>query len=221
MNKKIQILTMLCFMLIIGNVQAATGAGIQSSYEEAMLPQEQTMKSQVWGLSPQLGLFSFTERNDNYTSRFAVGLGYDLNLAPAFWEKSNLFFVGLKTGFLYSHLGGEGSNMLGNNGPDFNQQGANLLSIPIDLKVGYHLTDSFRLSARTGGNVIYRSIAKSIDLGPGSNSSEELWKIYPNAGLDAEFQVNKNLSLVASPDMTFTTGKNIFVATIGATIMGY
>ena len=219
MKRKMKLLTLMFCVPLFSNAYA--GMGAQASYEEARLPQEQTLKSQVWGLSPQLGLFSYTERDDNYTSRMAVGLGYDLNLAPSFWEKSNLFFVGLKTGFLYSHIGAEDANLFGNEGINPNQQGANLLSIPIDLKVGYNVTDSFRLSARTGGNIIYRSIANSMDLGAGSDSSEELWKIYPNAGLDAEFQVNKNLSLVASPDMTFTTGRNIFVATIGATIMGY
>ena len=219
MKNKIKILTLMLCMPALGNAYAATGT--QASYEEAKLPQAETMKSQVWGLTPQIGFFSYTDRSDNYTSRMAIGLGYDINFAPALWEKSNLFFTGIKTGFLYTHVGSDSANLFGNNGADASQQGANVLTIPIDLKVGYNLSDSFRLSFCTGGNLIYRSIAKSMDLGPGSDSSDELWKIYPNAGLNAELQVNKNLSLGAHPDMTFTPGRNIFVATIGATIMGY
>jgi hypothetical protein len=219
MKNKIKLMTFLLYLPAFASAAPTTGS--HASYEEVKLPHEETMKSQVWGLSPQIGFFSYTDTSNNYTSRMAVGLGYDLNLAPSFWEKSNLFFTGIATGFLYSHVGSNDANLFGNNGINPSEQGANVLTIPIDLKVGYNVSDSFRLSFRSGGNLIYRSIAKSIDLGPGSNSSDELWKIYPNAGLDAEIQVNKNFSLAARPDMTFTPGRNIFIATVGATIMGY
>jgi len=219
MNSKLKILA------VLASVQLSTAAfaqqGMHASYEEAKIPQKQTMKEQVWGLSPQMGLFSYTDRDNQYTSRGAIGIGFDLNASPALWAKSNLFYLGFSTGFLYSHIGSTDSNIFGNNGSNIETEGANLLSIPLDLKFGYNVSDSFRLSARGGGNLIYRSIAKSMDLGAGSGSSDELWKIYPNAGLDAEYQVSENLSLVARPDITFTPGKNIFVATIGATFMGY
>jgi hypothetical protein len=219
MNSKIKILAVLACVQI--STTAFAQKEMHASYEEAKIPQKQTMKEQVWGLSPQLGLFSYTDRDGQYTSRGAVGIGFDVNASSSFWEKSNLFYLGFSTGFLYSHIGSTDSNVFGNNGSSVDTEGANLLSIPMDLKFGYNLSDSFRLSARTGGNLIYRSIAKSMDLGAGSGSSDELWKIYPNAGIDAEYQVSENLSLVARPDITFTSGKNIFVATVGATFMGY
>jgi hypothetical protein len=203
------------------SVAAHAQTGAHASFEEAVIPQKKTMKEQVWGLSPQMGLFTYDERNGQATSRGAAGLSFDFNASSLFWEKSNLFYVGVNSGFLYSHIGSADANFFGNNGASLETEGANLLSIPVDLKVGYNVSDWFRLSARGGGNILYRSIAKSMDLGAGSESSDELWKVYPNAGLDAEFQLTDNLSIMARPDVTFTTGKNIFVATIGATFMGY
>jgi hypothetical protein len=206
-------------------MQASTMAiaqkAMQTSYEEAVIPEKHTMKEQLWGLSPQIGLMTYEEKNNQSTSRAAAGLAFDWNLSSSFWEKSNLFYVGMSTGFIYSHIGSSDANFFGNNSPNLDSEGANYLSVPVELKFGYNLSDSFRLSARGGGNVIYRSIAKSMDLGAGSESSDELWKVYPNAGLDAEYQITHNVSLVARPDLTFTPGKNIFVATIGATFMGY
>jgi hypothetical protein len=219
MNTTLKLLTVIMAMQISTQVFAQTG--MQRSVEEAKIPESQTMKEQLWGLSPQIGLLTYEERNNQATSRAAAGLAFDWNLSSSFWEKSNLFYVGLSTGFIYSHIGSADSNFFGNEAPALETEGANFLSVPVELKFGYNVSDSFRLSARGGGNIIYRSIAKSMDLGAGSDSAADLWKVYPNAGLDAEYQISENISLVARPDLTFTSGKNIFVATIGATLMGY
>jgi hypothetical protein len=219
MKGTIKIITVLASLQLSAAAYAQQGA--HASYEEAKIPQKKTMKEQVWGLSPQIGFFNYKQQNNEYTSRAAVGMNFDFNASPSFWEKSNLFYLGASMGFLYSHIGSLDANFFGNNGSIAETEGANLLSVPVELKFGYNLSDSFRLSARGGGNILYRSIAKSMDLGAGSDSSAELWKVYPNAGLDAEFQVSDNVSIMARPDITFTTGKNIFVATIGATFMGY
>ena len=214
-------------LALAASLQLMPSAFAQTSVEQGRdLMVEQTMKTQVWGLTPQIGQVSYNDPTGTYSSRATIGLGFDLNIATLAYptgdkntdNRADNFYYGINTGVLYSHTGYADSNFFGTS--NSSSTGSNLVMIPADVKIGYNLTDSFRLTAQGGGNIIYRSAANSIDMGDGSASPDSLWKIYPNVGISAELQVGKNVSLIAHPDMTFTNGNNLFVATIGATIMG-
>ena len=45
--------------------------------------------------------------------------------------------------------------------------------------------------------------------------------LYPNVGMEGEFKVGRNMSIMARPDLTITPGKNLFVAVVGATFLGF
>ena len=182
--------------------------------------QGETLRDQRWGLTSQLGGLAYTDNTGSAAGRFTLGIGFDWNVQPLLRsEAPREQYVGISSGFLYSHPGAADSDFLGTG--TASGSNSNLFMIPIDLKLGYAMTDSFRFSVRGGGNLIYRSNAAATDLGPGSNSSSELWKIYPNVGVDADFQLTKNLNLTIRPDVTMTPGNDLYVATIGATYVGF
>lgn len=88
----------------------------------------------------------------------------------------------------------------------------------MDLKVGYHLTDRVRVSVHGGGNVTYRSVASSANFGESSTGSDSNWTLFPNAGADLEIGLTRQISLAARPDITFTTGQEVYMGTLGVTI---
>ena len=179
------------------------------------------LKKEVIGIKPQVGIVSFKDQQGDTTSRMAGGLLMEGNLAPVFnkdWAET--MYLGLSTGLIYSHLGEPTSNFVGTN-PDISTGagGANLLLIPANVKVGYNFTDSFRLSAHGGGNVVYRSVANSLFLGSGSSGgTSSVWRIFPNVGADAEFGLGKNVSLMVRPDFTLTPGDAFFTGTLAVGI---
>jgi hypothetical protein len=163
---------------------------------------------------------AYTDNQGDATSRIAIGAALDWNLNPLIRPDSPTNqYLGLASGFLYSHPGASDSNFLG--GSESSGSASDFLFIPLDLKLGYDFTDSFRLSVRGGGNLIYRSTASVSDLGAGSTDNAELWKLYPNIGIDADIQLSENFSLTIRPDITLTPGNDLYVATIGATYVGF
>jgi hypothetical protein len=172
----------------------------------------------VVAFQPQVGAMAIKDSFGNNTSRGALGLTADMNLASAISKDLGHFFIGPATGAIYSHIGSPGSNFVGTS-PDNPgvSDGANLLLLPANLKLGYALTDNFRISARGGGNVIYRSVGNSLNLGSSSAAlgSDSGWRIFPNVGGDVEIGFGQNVSLMLRPDVTFTPGDNIYTGTIG------
>ena len=181
---------------------------------------EETLYDQRWGLTPSLGIIGYTDQSGAATSRGTIGVGFDWNAESMIRsEAPRNQYLGVSTGFYYAHPGASDANFFGSSastGAD-----SNLFLIPVDLKLGYAINDQVRLSVRGGGNVIYRSNASVTDLGVGSSGSSDLWKVYPNVGVDADIALSKNLILTLRPDLTLTPGNDLYVATVGATYVGF
>ena len=177
------------------------------------------LQDEVWAFRPQLGALVFDSPQDNSTqSRAMVGFTFDINLAKAsLGSQPTRFFAGPSFGLLYSHVGtgkadffGSGAQSQGNF-----KGGGNVAILPVNLKIGFNVTDTFRISARTGGNLIYRSAANVVNLGTKSNTDSALWRIYPNAGGDFEVGLSRKVSLMIRPDLTITPEKDLFTGTLG------
>ena len=217
MNRKINLGVVLLVLVALRSISVAqmpehSSLGMKETQEE------QTMMDETLGISPQLGAISYIGKNGETDGRQLLGLGLNLNFASLFKNNVRDYYFGISTGSFYSHLGSTSSGFFGSN-DDQGSGGANLIVIPADVKIGYNFTDSFRASLHGGGNLIYRSIANSASLGDGSLGDNSLWKMYPNLGADFEFQLGKMVSLIARPDLTIAPDQNLFIGTLGATIM--
>jgi hypothetical protein len=201
------------------NTTTSAPLGTGTSYGVNTYAPEQTLRSETFSFAPQFGVVTFTDATGETDSRSTVGLGLNFNMIPSSPENPKNIYLGLSTGAFYSHLGGPGSNFWGSNDNSGYNQGANLVLIPANLKLGYNISDSFRASLHGGGNVIYRSAPEAAILGSGADVNTNSWAILPNAGLDLEWQVGSNVAIIARPDVTIAPGNNMFVGTLGATIM--
>jgi hypothetical protein len=171
-------------------------------------------------LQPQVGVIGLTDAQGSGTARAALGLTADLNFARSLGQDSGRFFVGPSTGVIYSHLDSPDSNFWGSNsGNDFSRD-ANLLLIPLDLKLGYALTPSIRVAVRGGGNLLYRSVGNSLSLGDSTAvlGRDSGWRIFPNVGGDLEIGLTRDISLMLRPDATLTPGDDFYTGTMGLTI---
>jgi hypothetical protein len=212
------IFALLVFGLISGTSFAQKRG--QAVISEGMEYKEHTLKDQKWGITPQMGVLVYEDGSGSATSRATVGAAFDLNLTEAILGEDSMgTYVGLSLSGLYSHPGSSDANFFGSGANPGG--GANLIQIPLDAKLGGHLTDSIRFTVRGGGNLVHRSDASSINLGAASEGTDSLWKIYPNVGLEGEFKVSSNISIMARPDLTITPGRNLFVAMVGATFLGF
>jgi hypothetical protein len=181
--------------------------------EQGLLPSENI------GIKPQIGLMLFSDQFTDSAARATYGFTADWNAASRINPAWTRHFFGPSLGFFYSHLGSPTSNFFGSNpSTNYGTGGANTLLFPVNLKIGYDVTDKIRVSAHGGGNVIYRSVASSMFLGDSSAVPGSVWRIFPNFGLDGEFSVDKNLAVIVRPDLTLTPGDEIFTATVGINV---
>ncbi len=217
-NKKL--LSFLAALPLLASA-AANAAGPDTSTSQMEEPKlgVTVLQDEVWAFRPQLGALVFDSPQDNSTqSRAMVGFTFDINLAKAsLGSQPTRFFAGPSFGLLYSHVGtgkadffGSGAQSQGNF-----KGGGNVAILPVNLKIGFNVTDTFRISARTGGNLIYRSAANVVNLGAKSNTDSALWRIYPNAGGDFEVGLSRKVSLMIRPDLTITPEKDLFTGTLG------
>lgn len=206
---------LLIFVVAVNFAQAQSPTFTTSAVKDE---DEKTMRDETIGIIPQVGAISYTDKNGSKDGRHLAGLGIDFNFASFYKNVMRDYYLGISTGAFYSHVGAAGSDFFGSN-DDQGDGGANILMIPMDAKIGYNFTESFRGSVHGGGNLIYRSRANSAKLGSGSDGTGELWSVYPNVGADFEFQVGRSVSLIARPDLTIAPDQNLFMATVGATIM--
>jgi len=177
------------------------------------------MMDEVVGIKPQLGVVGFTEPDTgDDTVRAAGGIGMEFNLSHMVAGGNRAVsplrhsYIGISTGALYSHLGRSGADFFGyNTGPD---AGSNLVIIPANLKLAYNFSDSVRIGAHGGGNVLYRSITNTINTGDQAAGGDDSWNFYPNAGLDLEFGLGRNVALLIRPDWTFTPADDIASGTL-------
>lgn len=174
------------------------------------------LRNEVVGIKPEVGVLAFKDQFGSNTSRGAVGLDIDYNVTKSFISGPTNFYIGPQTGLIYSHQGSLSSNFLGTN-PDatVTDPGANVFIIPANLKVGYNFSDALRIAAHGGGNVVYRSIASSLNLGESSAQSGSAWKLFPNVGADVELGLAKNVALLLRPDWTISPQDTFFTGMLG------
>lgn len=197
-----------------------TSVGVGLSKQQAEHFKSGLIRDEVAGATPQFGLIAFEDPLGNTTSRLAAGFTADLNAVPLVDNTWKEYFAGFTTGLIYSHLGSASSNFFGADADfGFTPAGANLVVIPTDLKVGYHTDNNARYSLHAGGNVVYRSVGSSIDLGSSSTTSDSVWRIFPNVGAAFEYGFGGNVVLAIRPDFTFTPGNTLFTGTMGLGIL--
>lgn len=173
------------------------------------------LRDEVVGIRPEVGILAFKDSLGNNTSRLAAGLEVEWNAISLMNNKDlKSWFIGPTTGLVYSHLGAPTSNFFGTNPSVVTDAGSNFLFIPANLKVGYTFGDNFRVAAHGGGNVTYRSVASSLNLGASSVEAGSVWKMFPNVGADVEFGLGKNIALALRPDLTITPGDDFFAGTL-------
>ncbi len=184
------------------------------STAEAEVRQPMTLRNEVFSLRPNAGAIVYHDTTNATTTRAIYGLTADWNFAGAFTDNSSAF-AGISSGGLFSHLGSATSDFWGSSPSSVvNSPGANLVIIPANLKIGYNISDAVRLSARGGGNVMYRSEGVSMNVGSSTATTGKIWRIYPNVGGDLDVGLTRGLTLGLRPDYTFTPGGNVFVGTL-------
>ncbi len=184
------------------------------------------LEREIVGIKPQVGALVFTDtQGGNETStRAAYGLTVDMNAFSTFAPDNDMlrnWYLGPSTGFIYSHLGAGNSDFFGFNAEGSSgSAGANFFYVPLNLKLGYTVAENYRLAVHGGGNVVYRSVANSMNLSddlsdqlPGSDTS-----IYPNVGADLEVGLGSTAALMLRPDVTITPGDDIFTGTLALNI---
>jgi hypothetical protein len=192
----------------------------QSIVTDTTTYKDTSIRDETLGVSPQVGVLSYTNPNGAYSARAFAGITGSFNFVPLTASpEARLWYVGVTTGVLFSHNGSSSSNFFGSNPSVSATDNSNILYIPADLKIGYNFGETFRLSAHGGGNIIYRSSSGSVNLGAGSTGDDSLWKIYPNVGGDLEWQVSKRVSILVRPDVTITPASDTLSATVGATFV--
>lgn len=182
----------------------------QVSEREAGEPEKRGLGTERFGTKIHLGAVNYDNLSGGSESRWMAGLLFEWNWASTFNPNRSRWYFGPVTGAMYSFTGGPDASFWGSG--DGN---GNLLIIPTDLKIGYAFSDYFRFAVHGGGNVIYRSRASTISLGsnPLEVSGDE-WDYFPNIGGDIEIGLGKSVALMLRPDLTFTSGDDIFTGTI-------
>lgn len=177
------------------------------------------LKDEKIGIKPQLGVLAYTDQAGENTARAAYGFTLDANIAKMIDNSWNKTYLGITTGFLFSHLGAPGSNIMGAD-PSNNQgtAGANMFLIPANLKAAYNVYDNFRVGLHGGGNVVYRSIASVSNFGDSSSLPGSVWRLFPNVGADFELELSEHAALMLRPDWTLTPGTNFFMGTLALSI---
>jgi hypothetical protein len=172
--------------------------------------------SELMSIKPEVGVMRYSNTVDGGTdTRGAAGLDIEFNLARLM-SAGSAIYTGIQTGVVYSHLGAAGAGFFGSSSnTQSTDPGANLLLIPANLKVGWNATDRMRISAHGGGNLIYRSVANSADLGSSSGGGGSVWRILPNVGGDLDLGIAPGVSLMLRPDVTLTNGSSLFTGTLG------
>lgn len=179
------------------------------------------LERETVGMKPQAGVLVFEDALGNDSSRFALGFTLDWNAANAISRNLENWFIGPSTGFIYSHLGSPGSNFFGADSetPGAGPAGSNFFYVPVNLKAGYTFNNNFRVALHGGGNITYRSVANSLNLGADTSVGTGTdTTIYPNVGADFEFGLGKNSALMIRPDLTITPGDEIFTGTAAVAI---
>lgn len=191
------------------------------------------MKDEIVGIKPQTGVMAFNgDTLGDSDSRIIYGLTADWNLVSTIFpedESMKSWFVGPSTGVLYSNLGGPGSDFFAST--DNPGDGASVLVIPANLKVGYNVGRDVRLSAHGGANFVYRDKVGTAGTTPEGGAALRLGAtdsapgesdttIFPNVGADFEFSLGSGIGLLLRPDATLVKDDtDLYTGTIGLNIL--
>ena len=178
-----------------------------------------SLTDETVGIKPEIGILNFHDSQGQNATRGAIGIHYDFNMSNLLSSLGgNRIYFGPSVGALYSHLGASGASFFGSS-PSVNDgtSGGILVEFPLDMKLGYDVTDNLRISAHGGGTLLYRSVADSMQI-DNSTSTSSNWKIYPAVGGDVEFGVAKNVAIDLRPDVTLTPINTLFTGAIGVGI---
>lgn len=182
--------------------------------------------NQTFAMGPQLGFVTYTDNQGDKSTRGTVGVGLEWNLAPLFesaengWAYPADYYLGVQTGAYLSRVGGGNADFFGGSSSGSGFEDATLITIPLNAKIGYNFMENARASIHGGGNLFYRSSAGAVRLGEnGPVGDSAAWNVYPNVGADLEVQVSEPLSILARPDLTITSGENLFVGTLAANFL--
>ncbi|MGZ3688199.1 MAG: hypothetical protein ACXWP5_10625 [Bdellovibrionota bacterium] len=197
----------------VANVTQATGESVDSK--------NNLLEREIVGILPQIGLVGYQDPTiGSFQYRAIYGFTADVDLLPAINPNLGQFFIGPTVGFLYSHLGDPGGGLFGSTvgTVQAGQGGANLLILPVDLKVGYNMTNWARLSAHGGGNVMYQSNTGAMNVSSNSPAApSSTWSMFPNIGADLEFGMGRTV-LAIRPDFTLTPENDVYSTTIALMI---
>lgn len=177
------------------------------------------LQDEKYSIKPLVGAIAYRDVQGSNTGRAAAGLTMDMNAITLIEKGATQWYVGPAIGAIFSHMGEPTSNFFGADATqNANQGNANILIMPANLKAGYAFTDYYRIGVHGGGNVIYRSVANSMNLGEGSESSGTLWKVYPSVGGDLDIALGKSVAITLRPDWTLTPADDLFTGSLGVGI---
>jgi hypothetical protein len=191
-----------------------------SLFALALLTGGQALAQNLLAIQPQAGLLAFTDLQGNFTTRGAAGMSLELNATPWLWSDTTEGYLGFFTGAIGTHLGSTSAGFFGTTTPNaaITDPTANLVIIPLNLKLGADLGRAARVSVHLGANLIYRSVGNSIDLGSSSVTSDSVWQIFPDIGADLQLAIWDRFSLLARPEITLTAGDTLFSGMLGFSV---
>jgi hypothetical protein len=213
--RKIETLVLALALTTAPAVWADQAEGPNLSVHEGKTLFSDSLKDEVVGISPQVGMVSYADSSGAYRSRAAAGLLADFNAIPLVAPELKDYFAGVTLGGFYSHTGSNASNFFGSVSDDASG-GSNLVVLPMDVKLGYNVTDKLRVSVHGGGNLTYRSVAEAASFGSNSTGTSNAWSFLPNTGADIEVALTNQISVAARPDVSFAPGgTSLFMGTLG------
>lgn len=164
--------------------------------------------NEMLGIKPAVGVNTYNDDAGGRSSRLSYGIATELNLASPIGIDFTRWFVGPQTGFTFSHLGRADGNFVGASGAGADA-GANLVVIPVNLKLAVAPVKWLRTGVHGGANVLYRSIASAIRI----DETDLNWRLVPNVGADFDFAISKAVALSIRPDWTLSSTQSMYSAT--------
>lgn len=177
------------------------------------------LQNEAVAFQPQFGMINYRDTLGNVGNRATYGMTFDSNLAHFIPGTDSTLYLGPQIGFIYSHLGSGNADFFGSSPSNpVGDPGTNAFYVPTNLKLGYNL-GNFRPSVHAGANLFYTSSQASFALGPHPSSSPGSGVTYlPDLGLDFEYAVAKQVTLLMRPEITFAGSNPIWAASVGASI---
>src|SRR5690606_20976107 len=151
-------------------------------------------------------------------ARGTVGLNMEWNLASQFSDNPALYLA-VQSGAHVAKVGSSDADFFGGGSTSGQLEDATLVGIPADLKVGYNISESARVSVHGLGNVIYRRSAGAFRLADDAPAaSESAWVVVLNIEGVIEDQVGDYVVILAWLVVILAV-ETLFVGTLSANIM--